>query len=184
MACPVKCATVPRFRVAVPSAHGVRCTNPGLFCSARPSSRQSQRRTNRRLYRTDNSYDDRKRGSRSVHGTGDLLWAVNRRPGMGGPIFTGPARPWRLFYSFSGKPRPPRLLLDPPNVPPPPAAVLDVHASATGFIFHEAPHSGIQAKRSSRCSAINSHIGKSAEPRWISRSCVSMYKPLALRNSR
>lgn len=90
----------------------------------------------RRLYLTDNSYDNRHRGNRSVHGTGDLLWAVEPNTWYGWPDFHG-QHPLDLgdFFIPPGKQRPPRLLLDPPNVPPPPSAVLDVHASATGFDF-------------------------------------------------
>jgi len=88
------------------------------------------------LFVTDNSYDNRKHGSRPVHGTGDLLWRVKADTWHGWPDFHG-QRPLDLGDHFvpPGKPRPPRLLLEPPNLPPPPAAILDVHASATGFDF-------------------------------------------------
>lgn len=172
MACPVKCATVPRFRVAVPSAHGVRCTNPGLFAlsdrhHAKVNDVQIGASTGPTTVTTIVS------GSRSVHDTGDLLWAVNRRPGMGGPIFTASTRSTletflflrashvrlaccSIHRTFRRHPRPCwTSMLRPPDL-----------------IFHEALHSGIQAKRSSRCSAINPHIGKSAAPRWIQdRAC-------------
>jgi glucose/arabinose dehydrogenase len=87
-----------------------------------------------RLFVTDNSYDDR--GSRPVHGAGDLLWEVRRGVWYGWPDFHA-GRPLDQGDHFDppGKPRPERLLASPPGVPPRPAAVLDVHASANAFDF-------------------------------------------------
>ena len=86
------------------------------------------------LFVTDNSYDDR--GSRPVHGAGDLLWEI--RPGgwYGWPDFHGT----RLLnhgdhFVPPGKERPRLLLADLPGTPPSPAAVLGVHSSSDGFDF-------------------------------------------------
>jgi glucose/arabinose dehydrogenase len=81
------------------------------------------------LYVTDNSYDDR--GSRPVHGTGDLLWRVERGPWYGWPDFHGQRRldDGDHYVSLRG-PRPQMLLQEHPQAPPRPAAVLGVHAAA------------------------------------------------------
>jgi glucose/arabinose dehydrogenase len=94
-----------------------------------------------RLYATDNSYDDR--GSRPVHGAGDLLWAVTPGTWYGWPDFHGD-RPLDDGDHFDppGKPRPRLLLAQHPNRPPKPAAVLDVHASANAFDFSRSPAFG------------------------------------------
>jgi glucose/arabinose dehydrogenase len=85
-----------------------------------------------RLLVTDNSYDDR--GSRPVHGAGDLLWDIVPGTWYGWPDFHG-AR--RLddgdHYDPPGKARPQPLLATAPNHPPKPMAVLDVHGSADGL---------------------------------------------------
>jgi glucose/arabinose dehydrogenase len=86
------------------------------------------------LYVTDNAYDDR--GSRPVHGAGDLLWRVERGRWYGWPEFHG-ARPLDDGDHFDppdGK-RPARLLMKHPGVPPAPVAVLGVHSSANAFDF-------------------------------------------------
>ncbi|MBA2252316.1 MAG: glucose dehydrogenase [Nitrospirales bacterium] len=93
------------------------------------------------LFVTDNSYDDR--GSRPVHGAGDLLWRVIPGAWYGWPDFHGT----RLLsdgdhYVPPGKPRPKPLLASHPNVPPDPVAILDVHASADGFDFSRNPTFG------------------------------------------
>lgn len=157
---------------------------PRTFCSVRPSSRQSQRRTNRRLYRTDNSYDDRKRQSERARYRRFAL-GCQSKTWYGWPDFHG-QHPLDLgdFFIPPGKPRPPRLLLDPPNVPPPPAAVLDVHASATGFDFSRSASFGYPGEAFITLFGDQSpHREKCCAP-LDSRSCVSMYKPIALRSSR
>jgi glucose/arabinose dehydrogenase len=86
------------------------------------------------LYVTDNAYDDR--GSRPVHGAGDLLWRVERGRWYGWPEFHG-ARPLDDGDHFDppdGE-RPARLLMEHPGVPPSPVAVLGVHSSANSFDF-------------------------------------------------
>ncbi len=87
-----------------------------------------------RLFVTDNSYDDR--GSRPVHGTGDLLWEVRSGKWYGWPDFHG-ARLLNDGDHFvpPGKPRPAVLLAKHPGTPPSPAAVLGVHSSSDGFDF-------------------------------------------------
>jgi glucose/arabinose dehydrogenase len=86
------------------------------------------------LYVTDNAYDNR--GSRPVHGAGELLWRVEPGRWYGWPDFHG-ARSLDDGDHFvgpgTGKPR--RLLQEAPGVPPRPAAQLGVHASATSFDF-------------------------------------------------
>jgi glucose/arabinose dehydrogenase len=94
-----------------------------------------------RLFVTDNSYDDR--GSRPVHGAGDLLWAVQSGAWHGWPDFHGDVPLDRGdHYDPPWAQRPQRLLARPPNAPPRPAAVLPVHASANGFDFSRAPAFG------------------------------------------
>ena len=94
-----------------------------------------------RLFVTDNSYDDR--GSRPVHGAGDLLWEI--RPGgwYGWPDFHGTRL---LNYSDHfvppGKERPRLVLADLPGTPPSPAAVLGVHSSSDGFDFSKSTDFG------------------------------------------
>jgi glucose/arabinose dehydrogenase len=93
------------------------------------------------LFATDNSYDDR--GSRPVHGAGDLLWRISAGTWYGWPDFHGS----RLLsdgdhYVRSDKPAPSLLLASHPGSPPDPAAVLDVHASADGFDFSRNPAFG------------------------------------------
>ena len=90
------------------------------------------------LYVTDNSYDDR--GSRPIHGTGDLLWLVQPGTWYGWPDFHGPL-PLDHHDHFipPGKPQPPLLLAQPPNQPPKPVAVLGVHSSSNMFDFSRSP---------------------------------------------
>lgn len=86
------------------------------------------------LFVTDNSYDDR--GSRPVHGAGDLLWKVAPGTWYGWPDFHG-SHPLNLHDHFvpPGKARPELVLAAHPNTPPEPAAVLAVHSSSNGFDF-------------------------------------------------
>lgn len=87
-----------------------------------------------RLFVTDNSYDDR--GSRPVHGAGDLLWAITPGTWYGWPDFHGrrALAEGNHFDPPTGrKPRP--LLARHPNVPPAPAAIFGVHSSANGLDF-------------------------------------------------
>lgn len=86
------------------------------------------------LYVTDNSYDDR--GSRPVHGTGDLLWRVQAGTWYGWPDYHG-TLPLDHHDHFipPGKPQPHLLLTSPPNAPPKPSAVLGVHSSSNMFDF-------------------------------------------------
>lgn len=93
------------------------------------------------LYVTDNSYDDR--GSRPVHGAGDLLWKVVPGTWYGWPDYHG-RHPLDLgdHYVPPGKARPRLLLSAPPNAPPRPAAVLEVHSSSNGFDFSRSPGFG------------------------------------------
>ena len=86
------------------------------------------------LFATDNSYDDR--GSRPIHGAGDLLWRITPGTWYGWPDFHGT----HLLsegdhYVRPGKPTPSLLLASHPGTPPEPAAILDVHSSADGFDF-------------------------------------------------
>jgi glucose/arabinose dehydrogenase len=94
-----------------------------------------------RLFVTDNSYDDR--GSRPVHGAGDLLWAVTPGTWYGWPDFHGGRRlDEGDHYQAPGKPRPPMLLAAHPTQPPRPAAVFGVHSSSNGFDFSRSPTFG------------------------------------------
>ena len=94
-----------------------------------------------RLFVTDNSYDDR--GSRPVHGTGDLLWAVTPGAWYGWPDFHGTHRlDAGDRYDPPGGPRPRVLLAAHPNIPPKPAAILGVHSSSNGFDFSRNPAFG------------------------------------------
>ena len=92
----------------------------------------------KQLYVTDNSYDDR--GSRPVHGTGDLLWMVQAGTWYGWPDYHG-TLPLDHHDHFipPGKPQPPLLLSDYPNRPPKPVAVLGVHSSSNMFDFSRSP---------------------------------------------
>jgi glucose/arabinose dehydrogenase len=93
------------------------------------------------LFATDNAYDAR--GSRPVHGAGDLLWRVAPGAWYGWPDYHG-AR--RLddgdHYDPPGSPRPRPVLAEAPGVPPDPVAILAVHASATGFDFSRSERFG------------------------------------------
>ena len=86
-----------------------------------------------RLFVIDNSYDTR--GSRPVHGTGDLLWSVTPGTWYGWPDFHG-ARPLNQGDHFRPpwKERPEPILAEYPNVPPRPAAILDVIPHLTELI--------------------------------------------------
>jgi glucose/arabinose dehydrogenase len=96
---------------------------------------------NGRLYATDNSYDDR--GSRPVHGTGDLLWLVEPQTWYGWPDYHGLLPlDHRDHFIPPGKPQPPLLLESPPNIPPAPVAVLGVHSSSNSFDFSRHPQFG------------------------------------------
>jgi glucose/arabinose dehydrogenase len=87
-----------------------------------------------RLFVTDNSYDDR--GSRPVHGAGDLLWAITPGTWYGWPDFHGrrPLSQGDHFDPPTGR-KPRALLARHPNVPPAPVAVFGVHSSANGLDF-------------------------------------------------
>jgi|SoiMethySBSTD1v2_1073268.scaffolds.fasta_scaffold09931_7 glucose/arabinose dehydrogenase len=92
----------------------------------------------RKLYVTDNGYDDR--GSRPVFGAGDVLWQVQPGTWFGWPdfseahpIFEDPV--WGDHYRVPGKDTPPRLLARHPSRPPPATAIFPVHASADGLDF-------------------------------------------------
>jgi glucose/arabinose dehydrogenase len=94
---------------------------------------------------TDNSYDDR--GSRGVHGAGDLLWQVQPGAWYGWPDFHG-TRPLdegdHHFSARTGKPK--RLLASLPNDPPTPAAILEVHSSSNGFDFSKGSAFGYEGE--------------------------------------
>jgi glucose/arabinose dehydrogenase len=94
-----------------------------------------------RLFVADNSYDDR--GSRRVHGTGDLLWAVQPGTWYGWPDYHG-RRPLDDgdHHKPPGQPRPARLLATAPNAPPTPVAVFAVHSSSNGLDFSRNPAFG------------------------------------------
>jgi len=95
----------------------------------------------KQLYVTDNSYDDR--GSRPVHGTGDLLWLVQAGTWYGWPDFHGLLRlDHHDHFIPPGKPQPPVLLAQHPNQPPKPIAVLGVHSSSNMFDFSRSPFFG------------------------------------------
>lgn len=87
-----------------------------------------------RLFVTDNSYDDR--GSRPIHGAGDLLWEVHQDSWYGWPDFHG-TRPLTDGDHFvpPGKEPPKQLLASHPSMPPAPVAILGVHSSSNGFDF-------------------------------------------------
>lgn len=92
----------------------------------------------KQLYVTDNSYDDR--GSRPVHGTGDLLWLVQAETWYGWPDYHGTLPLDRRDHFIPpGKQQPPLLLSDYPNQPPKPAAILGVHSSSNMFDFSRSP---------------------------------------------
>jgi glucose/arabinose dehydrogenase len=86
------------------------------------------------LFVIDNSYDSR--GSRPIHGTGDLLWAVSPGRWYGWPDFHG-SRPLNQADHFRPpwKDRPEPVLAEYPDQPPKPAAILDVHSSSNGIDF-------------------------------------------------
>jgi len=95
------------------------------------------------LYVIDNSYDDR--GSRPVHGAGDLLWPIRVGGWYGWPDFHGTRRldDGDHFRSPShDKPKP--LLASAPETPPQPAAIFGVHASANGIDFSTNPAFGFR----------------------------------------
>jgi glucose/arabinose dehydrogenase len=94
-----------------------------------------------RLYVTDNSYDNR--GSRSVWGAGDKLWAVTPGTWYGWPDYHA-GRPLTDadHYRTPGRPAPRFLLAAHPNMPPTPAAILGVHSSSNGFDFSRSPEFG------------------------------------------
>jgi glucose/arabinose dehydrogenase len=94
-----------------------------------------------RLYATDNSYDNR--GSRSIWGTGDLLWAVTPGTWYGWPDYHA-HRPLAGTdrYRTPGRPAPQFLLAEHPDTPPRPAAILGVHSSSNGFDFSRNPAFG------------------------------------------
>jgi glucose/arabinose dehydrogenase len=87
----------------------------------------------RKLYVTDNGYDDR--GSRAVWGAGDLLWAVNEGAWHGWPDYSGDHPLTESEFSPPGRRELTPLLTPPPNKPPKPAAILGVHSSSDGFDF-------------------------------------------------
>jgi glucose/arabinose dehydrogenase len=86
------------------------------------------------LYVTDNMYDDR--GSRPVHGTGDLLWSVQEGGWYGWPDRHGmlPLDQGDHFVPPQ-KPKPELLLERHPDEPHKPVAVLGVHSSSNMFDF-------------------------------------------------
>ena len=87
-----------------------------------------------KLFVTDNSYDDR--GSRPIHGAGDLLWAVRPGTWYGWPDYHGARMlDYGDYYDPPGLSAPEMLLAAHPNVPPEPAAILAVHSSTNGFDF-------------------------------------------------
>ena len=87
-----------------------------------------------KLFVTDNAYDDR--GSRPVHGAGDLLWAVRPGTWYGWPDFHGARMlDYGDHYDPPGRSAPEMLLAAHPNVPPEPTAILAVHSSTNGFDF-------------------------------------------------
>jgi glucose/arabinose dehydrogenase len=92
----------------------------------------------KQLYVTDNSYDDR--GSRPVHGTGDLIWLVQAGTWYGWPDFHGTLPLDRHDHFIPpGKPQPPLILSEYPNQPPKPVAILGVHSSSNMFDFSRSP---------------------------------------------
>jgi glucose/arabinose dehydrogenase len=94
-----------------------------------------------RLFVTDNSYDDR--GSRPVHGAGDLLWAVTPGRWYGWPDFHGSRRlDTGDHYVPPGRGRSKMLLAEHPGVPPRPAAIFAVHSSSNGLDFSRSPAFG------------------------------------------
>jgi glucose/arabinose dehydrogenase len=96
---------------------------------------------NDRLFVADNGYDDR--GSRPVHGAGDLLWAVHPGAWHGWPDFSGDrALDDGDHFVPPGRAAPRPLLARHPSRPPRPAAVLGVHASANGLDFARGPDFG------------------------------------------
>ena len=97
--------------------------------------------SDKRLFVIDNSYDDR--GSRPVHGAGDLLWEVREGTWYGWPDFHG-SRPLNQGDHFEPpwKQKPEPLLSGYPNTPPMPAAILDVHSSSNGIDFSRSSEFG------------------------------------------
>jgi glucose/arabinose dehydrogenase len=94
-----------------------------------------------RLYVTDNSYDNR--GSRSIWGAGDKLWAVAPGSWYGWPDYhAGLPVTDADHYRTPGRPAPRFLLAEHPATPPRPAAVLGVHSSSNGFDFSRNPAFG------------------------------------------
>jgi glucose/arabinose dehydrogenase len=95
----------------------------------------------RRLYATEQSYEDR--GSRPVSGCGDLVWEIHPALWYGWPDYFG-TRPLAGSRQFApvGEPPPQFLLSGRPNTPPAPAAILPVHGMASGIDFSRNPAFG------------------------------------------
>jgi glucose/arabinose dehydrogenase len=87
------------------------------------------------LYVTDNMYDDR--GSRPVHGAGDVLWAVPasaRGTWYGWPDYhAGKRLDDGDHFDPPGGPKPKPLLAEAPNEPPKALAIFGVHSSSDGL---------------------------------------------------
>jgi glucose/arabinose dehydrogenase len=95
---------------------------------------------NGRLYVADNGYDER--GSRSVWGAADHLWAVTPGTWYGWPDFSGNRPLTQEDFKPPGKPPLTFLLTAHPNIPPKPVAVLGVHSSSNGLDFSRHPAFG------------------------------------------
>ena len=97
------------------------------------------------LYALDNSYDDR--GSRPVHGTGDLLWAIMTGGWYGWPDYHGPRRlDHGDHFKPPGREEATPVIANPPGTPPEPVAYLGVHASADGIDFSTSDAFGYQGQ--------------------------------------
>lgn len=87
------------------------------------------------LYVSDNMYDDR--GSRPVHGAGDLLWKIEEGRWYGWPDFHGTysLNDGDHYEPSGGADAPAPLLESHPNPPQEPVAILAVHSSSNGLDF-------------------------------------------------
>jgi glucose/arabinose dehydrogenase len=98
-----------------------------------------------KLYATENAFDER--GSRSVWGTGDVLWEVKEGIWYGWPDFSA-GKPIKSTEEFStpGKKEVKALLKEYPNTPPKPAAIFDVHSSSNGIDFSTSSSFGYEGE--------------------------------------
>jgi hypothetical protein len=98
-----------------------------------------------KLYATENAFDER--GSRSVWGSGDVLWEIKEGIWYGWPDFSA-GKPIKNTEEFSspGKKDVKALLKEYPNTPPKPVAIFGVHTSSNGIDFSMNPSFGYEGE--------------------------------------